>query len=115
TNATNRLCSVSKAYIVSSLNLNYAQVKLKGQKVSLVIAGGNYGVKEDLVVGLALYGHIYGNINFSEDFINNNILNSKARAHLEKLGYYNDVRFIIENINKYNILPVLEEGVIKSQ
>ncbi len=112
TNATSRLCSLSEAYIVSSLNLDYAKNSLRNSNISIHIVGGKYGLAEDMIVGLALYGSIYGDVHIDDRCIKDNILNSDARRHLKEIGYEKDVNFIMNNLNLYNVLPKLENGVI---
>lgn len=111
-NATDILCSISRGYIVSTLNLKFAINALKNKKISIMIAGGKYGITEDLIVGLALYGGVYGDVKISKKNIKDNILRSKAAKHLRKIGYASDINFIIKNMNKFNILPKLNNKKI---
>jgi 2-phosphosulfolactate phosphatase len=113
TNATKILNSLNEAYIVSTLNLNAAKEIFKDKKLDIIMCGGNYGIKEDLIVGLALYGKIYGNISLNDKVIKKTILESKAKKHLEDIGYARDVGFIVNNINNYTIVPRLKNGIIK--
>ncbi len=114
TNATNILCTIQEAFLVSSINLEFAKEKLSKRDISVIMCGGNYGLREDMIVGISLYGSIYGNISIDNDAINSNILESKARKHLEDLGYIDDVKFIVNNINAFKILPRLKRGQILS-
>jgi len=113
TNATRILCSFSEAFVVSTLNLDAAKEKLHNKKISVVMAGGKYGLKEDMTVGLALYGSIYGNVIINDDCVRENILNSDARKHLIDIGYGEDVEFITNNMNIYEIVPRLRNGIIR--
>lgn len=113
TNATNILTSLSEAYIVSTLNLFFAKERLKNSEFALYLCGGNYGLKEDLIVGLSLYGKLYGDVDISKNCIKKNIIESKARNHLVEVGYKKDVDFIIDNLNKFTILPKLQKGKIR--
>lgn len=112
TNATKVLSDLNEAYIVSTLNLRTAIDRLKGKDISIIMCGGKFGIREDMVVGLSLYGNLLGNISINYEYIKSNILASNARKHLEEIGYIDDVKFIVKNINSYNILPKFKNGYI---
>lgn len=112
TNMTTFLKSLSKAYVVSTLNLKTAKEKLRGKNVSSIAVGGRYGLTEDLAVGLALYSSLNG-LEISDEWVKRNVLNSKAAEHLRDIGYAEDVEFITSV--DYKVLPKLEAGIIRDE
>lgn len=112
TNATTFLNSLTKAYVVSTLNLETAKKRLRGKRVSPIAIGGRYGLTEDLAVGLALYSSLNG-IEISDEWVKKNVLSSKAAEHLRDIDYAEDVEFITNM--SYEIMPKLEAGVIRDE
>lgn len=112
TNATRLLNSLTKAYVVSTLNLETAKKKLQGKKISLIAIGGKYGLTEDLAVVLALYSSLNG-LELSHQWVRRSVLGSKAAEHLRNIGFAKDVEFIASA--SYEVLPKLEAGVIRDK
>jgi phosphosulfolactate phosphohydrolase-like enzyme len=112
TNATELLCGYEKAYIVSTLNLEYAIKEFKNKKVKLIIVGGKYGLREDMIVGLALYVGIYVDVEIDIKSIRTNIQKSKAANHLERIGYRKDIEYIINKTNEIDLIPIMRNKMI---
>lgn len=112
TNATELLNSLTKAYVVSTLNLETAEKQLRGKRISLIAVGGMYGLTEDLAVVLALYSSLNG-LETDRQWVRKSVLNSKAAEHLKDIGYAQDVKFIANA--SYEVLPKLEGGIIRDE
>lgn len=112
TNATKLLCSLSEAFIVSTLNLDTAKKELQGKKVSLIAVGSIYGLVEDLAVALALHSSLNG-LEISDQWVREKVFNSKAAKHLSDIGYAKDVKFTVNT--SYEVLPKLQDGKIRGK
>ena len=73
--------------------------------------GGRHGVTEDLAVAMALYSSLNDGIEIDEGFLARSIQQSRAARYLGEIGYAKDVLFISQ-IDRYDVVPVLEDGVI---
>ena len=109
TNATDLLCSLPEAFVVSILNLETAKKKLHGKKLSLIAVGSRHGLVEDLIVAVALHMGLNG-LDMNSQWISKAFLFSEAAKHLGKIGYSEDVEFIVNT--SYDVLPKLENGTI---
>lgn len=114
TNATDLLTDVSQAYICSSLNLNTIKDELKNKKANIIAVGSRHGLTEDLGLALCLYSSLNDGLKVNEDFLIDCISGSNTAGYLSEIGYHNDVEFICE-IDKYDAVPVLKDGVIKNE
>lgn len=110
TNATKLLCSLSEAYIVSTLNLKTAEKKFRDRKVSLIAVGSRHGLEEDVAVALALYKSLCG-LKPDYELVREKVLNSKAAKYLRSIGYGNDVDFVVNAT--FDVMPKLKNGIIR--
>jgi 2-phosphosulfolactate phosphatase len=113
TNATDILIDVQSAYICSSLNLSAVERRLRGKKARIIVVGSENGFTEDISVALSLYSRLNDGIEMKKEFLYDCIKKCNTAKHLIELGYKEDLEFISE-IDRYDLVPVLKDGVIKN-
>jgi len=113
-NSTEILAEVENALICSSLNLTTIKHRLedKGTSANLLAVGSKHGITEDLAVAMALYSSLNDGLKINKAYLKECISNSNTAKYLIEIGYKKDVEFLSQ-IDKYDAVPVLREGVIK--
>ena len=114
TNTTEILTEVKSALICSSLNLTAIKHELeeKGKSANLLVVGSTHGITEDLAVAMALYSGLNDGLEINKAYLKECISHCNTAKYLGKIGYKKDVEFVSQ-IDKYDIAPVLREGVIR--
>ncbi len=114
TNSTELLTKIESALICSSLNLTAVTHRLeeKGKSANLLVVGSRQGITEDLAVAMALYSSLNDGLEINKAYLKECIRHCNTAKHLIKIGYKKDVEFV-SRIDKYDVVPVLREGVIK--
>ena len=114
TNSTKILTGLDGALISSSLNLSAVRNRLEktGESAEILAVGSRHGVTEDLAVAMALYSSLNDGIEIDGRFLARSIQQSRAARYLGEIGYAKDVLFISQ-IDRYDVVPVLEDGVIR--
>nr|AAU83311.2 2-phosphosulfolactate phosphatase [uncultured archaeon GZfos27E6] len=114
TNTTEILTEVESALICSSLNLTAIKHELeeKGKSANLLVVGSKHGITEDLAVAMALYSGLNDGLEINKAYLKECISRCNTAKYLIEIGYKKDVEFVSQ-IDKYDIAPVLREGVIR--
>lgn len=109
-NLTRVLVTCRRAFICSSLNLSAVGNYIRNEDINIVAVGGPHGLVEDLGVALALMLNVQG-LKVGKRLIQALITQSPAARHLVSIGYGDDVKFVTA-VDRYNVLPFYEKGVI---
>ena len=114
TNSTELMTKIESALICSSLNLTAIKHRLeeKGKGANLVVVGSRHGITEDLAVAMALYSSLNDGLEINKAYLKECISRCNTAKHLIEIGYKKDVEFVSQ-IDKYDVVPVLREGVIR--
>jgi 2-phosphosulfolactate phosphatase len=114
TNSTEILTEVKSALICSSLNLTAIKHRLeeKGKSANLLVVGSRHGITEDLAVAMALYSSLNDGLEINKAYLKECVSRCNTAKYLCKIGYKKDVEFISQ-IDKYDVVPVLRESVIR--
>ncbi|HJH25221.1 MAG TPA: 2-phosphosulfolactate phosphatase [Methanophagales archaeon] len=114
TNSTEILSKIESALICSSLNLTAIKHELedKGNSANLLVVGSEHGITEDLAVAMALYSSLNDGLEINKAYLKECISRCNTAKYLIKIGYKKDVEFVSQ-IDKYDVVPVLREGVIR--
>ena len=114
TNTTEILSKIESALICSSLNLTAIKHRLedKGKSANLLVVGSKHGITEDLAVAMALYSSLNDGLEINKAYLKECISRCNTAKYLIEIGYKKDVEFVSQ-IDKYDVVPVLREGVIK--
>ena len=114
TNSTELLAKIESAFICSSLNLTAIKYELedKGKSANLLVVGSRHGITEDLAVAMALYSSLNDGLEINKAYLKECISRCNTAKHLIEIGYKRDVEFVSQ-IDKYDVAPVLREGVIR--
>jgi 2-phosphosulfolactate phosphatase len=114
TNTTEILTEVKSALICSSLNLTAIKHRLeeKGKSANLLVVGSRHGITEDLAVAMALYSSLNDGLEINKAYLKECISRCNTARYLIEIGYKKDVEFVSQ-IDKYDVVPVLREGVIR--
>lgn len=115
TNSTDLLTGIESALICSSLNLAAVKHRLeeigKGKSANLLAVGSRHGITEDLAVAMALYSSLNDGLEINRAYLKECISRCNTAKYISKIGYKEDVEFVSQ-IDKYDVVPVLREGVI---
>ncbi len=112
---------IETAYICSTLNIGAVVRRLmeegrdRDTNTNLVAVGSRLGVTEDLAVAMALYGCLNDGLEPNEEYLRECIIGSRTAKYLAGIGYWRDVVFISSQIDRYEVVPVLNEGVIRCE
>lgn len=116
TNSTDLLTGIESALICSSLNLAAVKHRLeeigKGKSANLLAVGSRHGITEDLAVAMALYSSLNDGLEINRAYLKECISRCNTAKYISKIGYKEDVEFVSQ-IDKYDVVPVLREGVIR--
>jgi len=116
TNSTDLLTGIESALICSSLNLAAVKHRLeeigKGKSANLLAVGSRHGITEDLAVAMALYSSLNDGLEINRAYLKECISRCNTAKYISKIGYKEDVEFV-SRIDKYDVVPVLREGVIR--
>ena len=114
TNSTELLTKIESALICSSLNLTAIKHRLeeKGKSANLLVVGSKHGITEDLAVAMALYSSLNDGLEINKAYLKECISRCNTAKYLIEIGYKKDVEFVSQ-IDKYDVVPVLREGVIR--
>lgn len=114
TNSTELMTKIESAFICSSLNLTAIKHRLEeeGKSANLLVVGSRHGITEDLAVTMALYSSLNDGLEINEAYLKECISRCNTAKYLGKIGYKKDVEFVSQ-IDKYDVVPVLREGVIR--
>ena len=114
TNSTELMTKIESALICSSLNLTAAKHELeeKSRDANLVVVGSGHGITEDIAVAMALYSSLNDGLEINKAYLKEFISRCNTAKYLGKIGYKKDVEFISQ-IDKYDVVPVLREGIIR--
>ena len=114
TNSTELLTKIESALICSSLNLTAIKHRLeeKGKSANLLVVGSRHGITEDLAVAMALYSSLNDGLEINKAYLKECISRCNTAKYLIEIGYKKDVEFVSQ-IDKYDVVPVLKEGVIR--
>jgi len=117
TNTTKKLANTGGIFIFSSTLNMFATVDLlsslyKDVKINLMAVGGRNGFTEDLSLVFSIYAFLNDDISINYEFLKDCLSNSKNARYLSSIGYLKDIEFI-SNINMYDIVPIMVNGVIK--
>jgi len=114
TNSTELLTKIESALIGSSLNLTAIKHELeeKGRDVNLLVVGSGQGITEDLAVAMALYSSLNDGLEINKAYLKECIRHCNTAKYLIEIGYKKDVEFVSQ-IDKYDVVPVLRECVIR--
>ncbi len=105
---------IESAYIASSLNLEAVRQKLmeEGTDANLIVVGSRFGMTEDIALAMVLYNGLNDGMKMDRAYLRRCILGCRTARHLTEIGYKRDVEFIAD-IDRYDVVPVLREGVIR--
>ena len=116
TNSTDLLTGIESALICSSLNLAAVKHRLEeigeGKSANLLAVGSRHGITEDLAVAMALYSSLNDGLEINRAYLKECISRCNTAKYISKIGYKEDVEFV-SRIDKYDVVPVLREGVIR--
>ncbi|MCD6203883.1 MAG: 2-phosphosulfolactate phosphatase [Methanophagales archaeon] len=116
TNSTDLLTGIESALICSSLNLAAVKHRLEeigeGKSANLLAVGSRHGITEDLAVAMALYSSLNDGLEINRAYLKECISRCNTAKYISKIGYKEDVEFVSQ-IDKYDVVPVLREGVIR--
>ena len=114
TNSTELLTKIESALICSSLNLTAIKHELeeKGKSANLLVVGSGHGITEDIAVAMALYSSLNDGLEINKAYLKECISRCNTAKYLIEIGYKRDVEFVSQ-IDKYDVVPVLREGVIR--
>jgi len=114
TNSTELMTKIESALICSSLNLTAIKHRLeeKGKGANLLVVGSGHGITEDIAVAMALYSSLNDGLEINEAYLKECISRCNTAKYIGKIGYKKDVEFVSQ-IDKYDVVPVLREGVIR--
>lgn len=106
------LCSLPRAVICSTLNLDAVASHVQGKDVVCIAVGGERGSVEDLGVAFALSACLVG-VDYSRELARVFTLESPAAQNLRALGFADDVDFISRG-STVNVLPYYDGETIKN-
>ena len=114
TNSTELLTKIESALICSSLNLTAIKHRLeeKSRDTNLLVVGSGHGITEDIAVAMALYSSLNDGLEINKAYLKECISRCNTAKYLIEIGYKKDVEFVSQ-IDKYDVVPVLREGVIR--
>ena len=114
TNSTELMTKIESALICSSLNLTATKHELeeKSRDTNLLVVGSRQGITEDLAVAMALYSSLNDGLEINKAYLKECISRCNTAKYLIEIGYKKDVEFVSQ-IDKYDVVPILREGVIR--
>ena len=114
TNSTELLTKIESALICSSLNFTAIKHRLeeKGKSANFLVVGSRHGITEDLAVAMALYSSLNDGLEINKAYLKECISRCNTAKYLIEIGYKKDVEFVSQ-IDKYDVVPILREGVIR--